>query len=83
MPTGTPERSRGPAPSSAALLQRVEALFDHAFGTRYNPWRHLGGSGFYLFFIVAATGAYLYAAFDTSVAERIRSVDRLTPTRGR
>jgi coenzyme F420-reducing hydrogenase delta subunit/ferredoxin len=63
-----------PAASPAALWQRVEALFDRAFGARSNPWRHLGATGYYLFFIVAATGAYLFAAFDTSVAGAYESV---------
>ena len=50
--------------------QQVELGFDAAFGARANPWRHLGALAFFLFWIVAATGAYLYAAFDTSVASR-------------
>jgi coenzyme F420-reducing hydrogenase delta subunit/ferredoxin len=67
-----------PSTSLAALLQRVEGLFDRAFGPHANPWRHLGATGFYLFFIVAATGAYLYAAFDTSVGGAYESVERIT-----
>lgn len=61
-----------------ALLARLETIFDRAFGPRANPWRHLGALGFYLFFIVVATGAWLYAAFDTSVAGAYRSVERMT-----
>src|SRR5690242_2633775 len=61
-----------------AALQRVEGRFDTAFGTKANPWRHLGGTAFFLFFVVAATGAYIYAAFDTSVDGAYQSVERIT-----
>ena len=57
--------------------QQVELGFDAAFGARANPWRHLGALAFFLFWIVAATGAYLYAAFDTSVAGAYASVERI------
>ncbi|HEX6137087.1 MAG TPA: hydrogenase iron-sulfur subunit [Casimicrobiaceae bacterium] len=59
-------------------LQRIELAFDRAFGARANPWRHLGAAAFFLFWIVAATGAYVYAAFDTSVAGAHASVERIT-----
>ena len=36
-------------------LQRVEGGFDVAFGAKANPWRHLGGTAFFLFFVVAGT----------------------------
>ena len=64
--------------SPAALLARVEALYDRAFGPHANPWRHLGALGFYLFFVVVATGAYVYAALDTSVVGAYASVERIT-----
>jgi coenzyme F420-reducing hydrogenase delta subunit/ferredoxin len=66
------------ARAPAALLARVEDVFDRAFGAHANPWRHLGALGFYLFFVVVATGAWLYAAFDTSVAGAYASVARIT-----
>lgn len=59
-------------------LQRVEHAFDLAFGAHANPWRRLGGLAFHLFWIAAATGAYVYAAFDTSVAGAYASVERIT-----
>jgi coenzyme F420-reducing hydrogenase delta subunit/quinol-cytochrome oxidoreductase complex cytochrome b subunit len=59
-------------------LQRVEAGFDAAFGARANPWRHLGAIAFWLFWIVAATGAWVYAAFDTSVTGAYASVESMT-----
>ncbi len=57
-----------PFPAAADALARVERMFDRCFGARANPWRHLGALGFHLFWIVVASGAYLYVVFDTSVA---------------
>jgi coenzyme F420-reducing hydrogenase delta subunit/Pyruvate/2-oxoacid:ferredoxin oxidoreductase delta subunit len=59
-------------------LQRVEAGFDRAFGPRANPWRHLGALGFLLFWIVGASGVYLYVVFDTSVQGAYASVQHLS-----
>ena len=42
------------------------------------PWHHLGALGFYLFWIVAASGIYLFVFFDTSVAGAHASLERLT-----
>jgi coenzyme F420-reducing hydrogenase delta subunit/ferredoxin len=53
-------------------------MFDLAFGQRLNPWRHLGAIAFYLFWIVVATGIYVYAAFDTSISGAYASVERIT-----
>ena len=74
----TVARADALVPSPAALLARIEGGFDRAFGPRANPWRHLGALGFYLFAVVAVTGAWLYAAFDTSVAGAYASVERIT-----
>ena len=59
-------------------LHRIEAGFDRAFGAAANPWRHLGALGFFLFWIAAATGIYLYVFFDTSVRGAYESVEYLT-----
>ena len=50
-----------------ALFMRVEALFNRAFGEQLNPFYHLGSISFFLFWVVAGSGLYLYAFFDTSV----------------
>lgn len=55
----------------------IERRFGSAFGAA-NPWHHLGALGFFLFWVVAATGIYVYAFFDTSVAGAHRSVELLT-----
>jgi len=57
---------------------QAEALFNRAFGDRLNPYYHLGAISFFLFWVVAATGLYLFAFFDTSVTGAYRSVQALT-----
>ncbi|MEX0709550.1 MAG: FAD-binding oxidoreductase [Woeseia sp.] len=60
------------------FFMHVEALFNRAFGDSVNPLYHLGSIGFFLFWIVAGSGLYLYAFFDTSVAGAYASVEALT-----
>jgi len=60
------------------VLEAVDAPLDRLFGASNNPARHLGAIAFLLFWIVAASGAYLYAFYDTSVSGAWESVDRLT-----
>lgn len=60
------------------LFMRVEALFNAAFGDRLNPLYHLGAISFFLFWIVAVTGLYLYVFFKTGVADAYASVLALT-----
>ena len=77
-PPSAAEPHRGVRRTLRRALQRVELAFDFAFGTRANPWRQLGALSFHLYWIVAATGIYVYAAFDTSVAGAYASVERIT-----
>ncbi len=60
------------------LFMRVEALFNRAFGDRLNPLYQLGAIGFFLFWVVAGSGLYLYAFFETGVAGAHASVEALT-----
>ncbi len=60
------------------LFMRVEALFNAAFGDRLNPLYQLGAISFFLFWVVAASGLYLYAFFETGVAGAYESVEALT-----
>ena len=60
------------------LFMRVEALFNAAFGDRLNPLYHLGAITYFLFWVVAGTGLYLYAFFETGVADAYTSVEALT-----
>ncbi len=60
------------------LFLQVEGLFNRAFGDRLNPIYHLGAITFYLFWLVAGSGLYLYAFFETGVAGAHESVESLT-----
>ena len=59
-------------------LQALERCFDRVFGNAANPLRHLGALGFFLFWIVAASGIYLFIFFDTGIELAYRSVDALS-----
>jgi CDP-4-dehydro-6-deoxyglucose reductase, E3 len=65
-----------------ALLQwlflRAEGLFNAAFGDRLNPLYHLGSITFFLFWVVGASGLYLYAFFATGVDAAHASVEAIT-----
>ena len=71
-----------PAPAARGQAQRaldaVETAFDRAFPPALNPWRHLGGLAYLMFWIVAATGVYVYIGFDTRADGAHASVERLS-----
>src|SRR5512146_312751 len=60
------------------LLMHVERLFNHAFGEANNPLYYLGAITYFLFWIVVASGLYLYVFFKTGVEEANASVEYLT-----
>ena len=69
--------------SAAAAIGRIDeaigAGLDRLFAPAANPWRHLGSLAFLFFVVCIATGLYLYAVFDTSLAgayESGRALDR-------
>jgi len=55
-----------------------EAVFEYAFGQRNNPFVWLGALGWYFYWIVAATGVYLYIFFDTGITDAYASVEYMT-----
>ncbi|HSD95545.1 MAG TPA: cytochrome b N-terminal domain-containing protein, partial [Sulfuricaulis sp.] len=57
-----------------------EHAFDAAFGPRINPLYHLGALSFFFFWVVAASGIYVYVFFETSIDGAYRSVEYLTLT---
>ncbi|MEO8856237.1 MAG: cytochrome b N-terminal domain-containing protein, partial [Burkholderiaceae bacterium] len=61
-----------------AAFMRIEALFNRAFGDRLNPFYQLGAITFFLFWIVAVSGLYLYIFFRTGVADAYASVEAIT-----
>ena len=60
------------------LFLRVEAVFNLAFGDRLNPLYYLGPIAYFMFWIVVASGLYLYVFFKTGVDEAYASVEYLT-----
>lgn len=61
-----------------APFLRAEALFESWFGPRLNPLTQLGTLGWFLFWIVAASGIYVYVFFDTGVTQAWESLERLS-----
>jgi hypothetical protein len=64
--------------TGARRRSHIDAVFDRVFGARDNPLRHLGALGFYFFWVMAVSGIYLYAFYDTGVTDAYSSVERLT-----
>lgn len=60
------------------IFHHIEALFDMAFDGALNPIRQLGSLAFFLYWIVAGSGIYIYIFFDTSVAGAYESVEWVT-----
>lgn len=56
----------------------LEALFDRIFSPAWNPLYHLGALGFFYYWIVAATGVYIYIFFDTGLTEAYGSIETIT-----
>jgi quinol-cytochrome oxidoreductase complex cytochrome b subunit/coenzyme F420-reducing hydrogenase delta subunit len=56
----------------------LEALFDRVFSPAWNPLYHLGALGFFYYWIVAATGIYIYIFFDTGITEAYDSIESIT-----
>ncbi|HET9820237.1 MAG TPA: cytochrome b N-terminal domain-containing protein [Burkholderiaceae bacterium] len=61
-----------------AAFLRAEARLNAVLGDALNPLYHLGAITFFLFWVVGASGLYLYAFFDTSVEGAYGSVQALT-----
>jgi ferredoxin/coenzyme F420-reducing hydrogenase delta subunit len=62
-------------------FDRAERGFDAIFGPEWNPFGQLGALGWFLFWIVAATGIYLFIFFDTGVVNAYASVEWLSNDR--
>lgn len=57
------------------LFERVEGGFDLAFPAEWNPFRQLGALGWFFYWIVAASGIYLYIFFDTGLTRAYESIE--------
>ena len=60
------------------VFGKIEAVFEYAFGQRNNPFASLGALGWYFYWIVAASGVYLYVFFDTGIVDAYASVEYMT-----
>jgi ferredoxin/coenzyme F420-reducing hydrogenase delta subunit len=65
--------------------RQLRRFFDYAengveriFGPHANPMRQLGALGWLLFWIITASGLYVYIFFDTGVSQAYASVEALT-----
>lgn len=56
-------------------FDRIERGLDRAFGAEWNPLAQLGPLGWFLFWTVTVTGAYLFAFFDTGLTETYASIE--------
>lgn len=56
-------------------FEQAERLLDAVFTAPLNPLGHLGALGWFLFWIVAVTGVYLFAFFDTGVVNAWQSLE--------
>ena len=61
-----------------AAWRSAERLFDRAFGSRANPLRQLGALGFLAFWLLAVSGVWLYAVFDTAAGGAYASIEALS-----
>jgi quinol-cytochrome oxidoreductase complex cytochrome b subunit/Fe-S-cluster-containing hydrogenase component 2/coenzyme F420-reducing hydrogenase delta subunit len=61
-----------------AVFASVESALDAAIGPQLNPLCQLGALGWFLFWIVTASGIYLYVFFDTGVVQAYQSTEALT-----
>lgn len=56
----------------------AENILNRIFGNSLNPLYHLGALGFYFFWVVAVSGAYVYAFYDTGIEESYPSIEYIT-----
>jgi quinol-cytochrome oxidoreductase complex cytochrome b subunit/coenzyme F420-reducing hydrogenase delta subunit len=60
------------------VFLRVESGFNAVFGEELNPLYHLGPITFFLFWVIAISGLYLYIFFDTGIQDAYNSVEAIT-----
>ena len=65
-------------PFARRMLLRFEGILNNIFGNDLNPFYYLGALGFYFFWVIAVSGAYLYAFYRTGIELSYPSVEYLT-----
>ncbi|MCC7257224.1 MAG: hydrogenase iron-sulfur subunit [Gammaproteobacteria bacterium] len=61
-----------------AIFDRVESMLDAVFGAQHNPLAQLGALGWYLFWLITASGIYLFVFFDTGVTQAYESIESIS-----
>ena len=61
-----------------AVMLWVEKAFNAVFGAELNPLYQLGAIAYFLFWVIVASGFYIYAFYRTGVSEAYASVEALT-----
>jgi len=56
----------------------LEKSFNLVFGAQLNPLYQLGAIAYFLFWVIAVSGLYIYAFYRTGVSEAYASVESLT-----
>jgi len=59
-------------------LLGLEGVLNRIFGNDLNPLYHLGALGFYFFWVVVVSGAYIYAFYKTGIELSYPSVEYIT-----
>ncbi|MCG8324892.1 MAG: hydrogenase iron-sulfur subunit [Thiotrichales bacterium] len=60
------------------MFDHLESLLDCAFDVDSNPVRQLGAMAWFFYWIVIASGIYVYIFFDTGITQAYLSVEHLT-----
>ena len=60
------------------LFGRAEAVLSLAFPPAWNPLLNLGALGFFFYWVITASGIYLFIFFDTGVEAAYSSVEYIT-----
>jgi ferredoxin/coenzyme F420-reducing hydrogenase delta subunit len=56
----------------------AESVFGRAFAAEWNPLLNLGALGFLFYWVVSASGVYLFIFFDTGITEAYASIEAMT-----
>ncbi len=59
-------------------FNQLDNLFSLAFTPQWNPMYQLGALSFFYFWVVAATGVYLFIFFETSISGAHTSLEQIT-----
>lgn len=60
------------------VFLRLEAVGNRIFGERLNPMYYLGATSFWMFWLVVASGLYVYAFYETGLDKTYASMQSIT-----